>query len=67
MKVSALTYIRCHQNSKPCKVLDMHISALLTLARKIPMKLFIYKINLHDLGVENTVSLHIIPCIYVKK
>lgn len=67
MKVSALTYIRCHQDSKPCKVLYMQFSALLTLARKIPMKVFIYKINLHDAGVENTVSLHIIPCIYIKK
>ena len=60
MKVSALTYIRCHQNSKPCKVLDIHFSAPVTLARKMPMKLFIYKINLHDAGVENTVPLHII-------
>jgi hypothetical protein len=30
------------------------------------MKLFIYKINVPDAGVENTVLLHIIFCAYVK-
>jgi hypothetical protein len=59
MKVSASTYIHCHQNSKPCKVLGIYFSSLIILARKIPMKRLILKINLRDAGAENVLSLHI--------
>jgi hypothetical protein len=59
MKVPASTYIHCHQNSKPCKVQGMYVLSLVILARKVPMKIFIYKINLRDAGAESVVSVYI--------